>query len=197
MDRASRVAYFVSELARTLARNRHRVCSRGLRLALIFVTLQPALALAQEPSAAAPTTPQPTVGPPSPPANPPPASTSANGQGVAALSEPATRATVPAGQWSYTSQYGWVFLPYADVYTDVPISGYPYMYVYGPSFGWDWVVAPWVLGLGPIPYWGRLGPTRFVWYAHRGFAQRDFRAGEGVRFGGPARFEGHMGHGRR
>jgi hypothetical protein len=201
MNRSSRLVYFVIELARTLASNGYRACSRGLRMALIFVMLQPALALAAEPSAVAPPSPPPSVGPPAPRASLPAAPTSAtsdqavaNGQGIAA---PAKRAATPAGQWSYTSQYGWVFLPYADVYTAVPSSGYPSMYVYGPSFGWDWVAAPWVLGVGPMPYWGPLGPTRFGWYAHGGFAHRDFRAGDRARFGGSGHFEGHMGHGRR
>ncbi len=56
---------------------------------------------------------------------------------------------VPPGEWVWTEQYGWVWMPYADAYTAVPPDGYgePYMYVYGPTFGWSWLVAPWGLGL--------------------------------------------------
>ncbi len=70
------------------------------------------------------------------------------------------------GQWVYTSQYGWVFMPYGDeyVYTPPVSTGQPYFYVYYPTFGWRWVVAPWVWGIGPHPYFGRLGAWRFPWY---------------------------------
>lgn len=197
----------VAVLARALARAGSRACSHGLRIALLFVWLAPALALAEEPSAVTPPTPHPVVGPPNPPANippPPPPTTSnkaeTNAHHVAALAGPVPRGTAPDGQWSYTVQYGWVFMPYAGQYTAVPASGYPYMYVYDPTFGWDWLVAPWVVGIGPQPYWGSFGPTRFAWYAHSGFANRDFRGGAGARWGGGyAHAGGHMGmgHGRR
>jgi len=80
-------------------------------------------------------------------------------------------APAPAGQWVYTAQYGWIWMPYGETFTYVPVSGgAPDMYVYYPAFGWTWVVAPWVWGLGPRPYFGVFGYTRFVWYG-RGFGR--------------------------
>jgi hypothetical protein len=74
----------------------------------------------------------------------------------------------PPGQWVYTQQYGWVWMPYSDAYTHVPDYGYgqPYMFVYYPAYGWSWVVAPWVWGVGPWPYFGVYGGSRFGWHAH-------------------------------
>jgi len=108
----------------------------------------------------------------------------------------------PAGQWTYTQQYGWLWMPYDQRYTYVVDSAsLAYEYVWYPTFGWSWVVAPWVLGLGVTPFWGVGGPVRFAWYSHpwfrvgtahlrptwgRGLAPR---GGFGRGFGG--------GHGRR
>jgi len=74
----------------------------------------------------------------------------------------------PDGQWVGTEQYGWVFMPYGDDYTELPSNGegQPYEYVYYPAYGWAWVVAPWVWGLGPWPYFGSYGASRFGWYGH-------------------------------
>jgi hypothetical protein len=91
----------------------------------------------------------------------------------ASPAEPA--AEMPSGQWAFTSQYGWVWMPYAQAYTYVPEIGDPYMYVFYPSFGWRWVVAPWVFGWGPLPYWGNWGVTRFAWHAHPWFHAREYR----------------------
>jgi len=106
-----------------------------------------------------------TQAPPPPhaqPIEPPPA---ANAPRPAA---PAVRA--PAGQWVYTQQYGWLWMPYEQAYTHVvPDAALAYMFVYYPAFGWRWVVAPWVLGFGVAPYWGALGPVHFVWYARPWF----------------------------
>jgi hypothetical protein len=73
------------------------------------------------------------------------------------------------GQWVYTNQYGWVWMPYGANYTYVAGPGVAYSYTYYPRFGWRWVSAPWVIGYGPSPFWGRLGPSRFAWYGHPGF----------------------------
>jgi hypothetical protein len=75
---------------------------------------------------------------------------------------------MPAGQWVYTQQYGWIWMPYGDAFTYVPPSGYgePLEYVFYPTFGWSWVVAPWIWGSGPWPYFGTFGPRRFAWYGH-------------------------------
>ncbi len=61
-------------------------------------------------------------------------------------------------------------MPYAPAYTHVvPEAALAYMYVYYPTFGWRWVVAPWVLGFGMAPRWGVPGPARFAWYARPWF----------------------------
>ena len=80
----------------------------------------------------------------------------------------AQRSPVPPGQWVYTQQYGWIWMPYADEYTWVPPDGYgePYAYVYYPVAGWTWIVAPWVWGVGPWPHFGFRGPVSFAWYRH-------------------------------
>lgn len=78
------------------------------------------------------------------------------------------------GQWVYTNQYGWVWMPYAESYTYVPSDGYPVMYVYGSTFGWRWVAAPWVFDYGPTPYWGTRGRASFVWYSHPWFTHRAY-----------------------
>lgn len=75
---------------------------------------------------------------------------------------------VPSGQWVRTSQYGWVWMPYADSYTYVPSdgSGEPYAYVWTPAIGWSWLAAPWVWGYGPWPYFGVTGCVHYGWYGH-------------------------------
>jgi len=76
---------------------------------------------------------------------------------------------LPAGQWVYTAQYGWVWMPQGDSFVSVPPGGgTPVMYVYYPVVGWSWVVAPWIWGCGPMPYFGIYGPLRFTWWG-RGF----------------------------
>jgi len=100
------------------------------------------------------------VQPPTPaPAQPPPPP----GQIPA---PPAAGAEVP-GQWVYTQQYGWIWMPYGDTYTrEAPAGSPPNMYVYWPASGWCWVSAPWVWGWGPLPFFGVLGPVRFGWWGH-------------------------------
>jgi len=107
---------------------------------------------------------------------------------------------VPAGQWVYTQQYGWIWMPYGDAYSSVPASGSgePYQYVYYPSYGWTWIGAPWIWGYGPWPYFGAFGPARFGWYGHgwwRTPGRWSFRPGIargafGRGFAAPARFGG-------
>ena len=109
----------------------------------------------------APSAPPPTAQPamPAAPAPPPPEQENA----TVATPEPSNE-----GQWAYTDQYGWIWTPYADSYVYVPKSGaVPQEYVYSPSVGWTWVVAPWVWGLGPQPYLVS-GPGRYAWWG-RGF----------------------------
>jgi outer membrane lipoprotein SlyB len=107
-----------------------------------------------------------SVTPPSPqPSQPPPPSPyepsrpPATAQGTAAA---------PSGEWAYTQQYGWVWMPYGDGYVYAPADGDsdPHMYVYLSGVGWTWVVAPWLWGWGPRPYFvAHVGP-RFGWYGH-------------------------------
>ena len=108
------------------------------------------------------------------PAAPPPAATVvvappgvAVAPPVAVVAAPVT----PSGQWVYTRQYGWLYMPYAQNYTYVPPAGPPSMFVYYPARGWRWVRAPWVVGVGPVPYWGPHGYVSFAWYARPWFAR--------------------------
>jgi hypothetical protein len=122
-------------------------------------------ALAQVPEAAQQGgVPAPEMTPPPPPASPgPPVET------APPLEQEQVSAPPASGQWVYTGQYGWVWMPYGAGYTYLPAGGsVPDMYVYYPSFGWCWVVAPWVWGLGPRPFFGVYGFARFGWYG-RGF----------------------------
>jgi hypothetical protein len=110
------------------------------------------------------------------------------------------------GQWVDTEQYGWVWMPYGSGYTSLPSDGgAPSMYVYYPSFGWTWVIAPWIWGWGPMPYFGVAGWTHFGWFGH-GFGRWDGFRGRyagyhgrgywnggrwnGIRGAGPARYRG-------
>lgn len=143
------------------------------RLLAIALLLPPALALAQSPTQ--PANPPPTEAPPPPPAAPPPPPIETQQMVEVPESEPEPQAAAPepsdTGQWVYTGQYGWVWMPYAGTDTYVPTTGAPpEMYVYYPAVGWCWVVAPWVWGLGPQPYFGAYGTARFVWYG-RGFGR--------------------------
>lgn len=128
----------------------------------------------------------------------------------------ASEAPPPTGQWTYTSQYGWLWMPYDQAYTSVYAnSDVAYAYVYYPSFGWRWVSSPWVFGVGPAPYWGARGRVAFAWYAHPWFhsnyrfaysgyhggnahpvAQAPARAASGRGFHGGGTFHGG-GHGHR
>jgi hypothetical protein len=88
---------------------------------------------------------------------------------------PPPAAPPAAGQWVYTQQYGWVWMPYGQSYTYVPAEGNPFMFVYGPTLGWRWVTAPWVFDYGPTPYWGVRGRAHFAWYSRPWFARRAYR----------------------
>lgn len=98
------------------------------------------------------------------------------------------------GQWVFTDQYGWVWMPYAQGYTYVVPGGNPYMFVFSLGLGWHWVIAPWIYGFGPRPYWGYYGPRPFFWYRHPWFSVPRYWGGYGYRghtyYGGP-RFYGH------
>jgi hypothetical protein len=150
-----------------------------------------------EPSATQPSAPP--QEPPPPPATtvpPPPHTQPIEPPPLARSASPA--AAAPSGQWVYTKQYGWVWMAYDDSYTQVvPDAALAYQFVYYPSFGWRWVVAPWVLGFGAAPFWGRLGPSHFHWYARpRYVAPHPYRGPGWGHFGGGHPGRG-MGHGHR
>jgi hypothetical protein len=146
----------------------------------------------ESPQAVQPPAPPPDQAPPPPPSEVPPppvqqpeAQTIAPGPGGEA-----------GGQWVYTSQYGWVWMPYGTRYTyeGTAADTNPYAYVYYPSYGWTWLVAPWVWGWGTYPYFGVFGASHFAWY--RGL----YRAGYGwgrYRGGSPGAFRSGYGGGWR
>lgn len=141
-------------------------------LSRLFVVTMAALmssvALAQEAGDVQPPTPAPTAPPPPPgaaPARPAPPEAAA----PASIPPPAVAPGVaPAGQWVYTAQYGWAWMPFDKVYTYAPVEvgGDPYMYAYYPAYGWRWLAAPWVFGIGPHPYFGVWGWHHYGWYGH-------------------------------
>ena len=102
----------------------------ALRLVALIASfsLLPIVAIADDPPAPVqPTGPAPAWVPP-----PPTEVDAATGQEVEV--QPAA----PAGQWVYTSQYGWVWMPHGDAYTYLPATGAtPNMYVYYPAVGWE------------------------------------------------------------
>jgi hypothetical protein len=101
---------------------------------------------------------------------------------VDAPAEPAAPAA--QGQWVRTSQYGWVWMPYGNGYAYAPPDGGdPLMYVYYPSFGWTWVIAPWLWGWGPMPFFGVAGWWHFGWWGH-GFGRWDGFRGDHAFFHG-------------
>ena len=137
--------------------------TRALPCTLAVAILLPGTAIAADPGSYAP--PPPPVA--APPAPPPPV-------------EYVERAQPPAappvdGQWVYTRQYGWVWMPYDRAYTYVPDDGEPSMYIYATAGGWRWVTAPWVMGWGPDPYWGVRGRAYFAWYSRPWFVHREYR----------------------
>lgn len=125
---------------------------------------------------------------------PPPPSVSVSVTVPSPIPAPAFSANVaPAGQWVYTAQYGWVWMPVDQAYTYAPreVGGDPYMYVYYPARGWSWVAAPWIFGVGPHPYFGSVGWHRYGWYGHGGFGHTWY----GYRAGNPGWYRGyHVAH---
>jgi hypothetical protein len=148
-------------------------------LLLSFALATGALAQSQPP------TPAPTSQPPPPPPSTPPIGQPMEPPAATPNPPPAAAPGAPppssaaAGEWVYTTQYRWVWMPYDQQYTHVvEDSGVAYEFVYYPGFGWRWVVAPWVLSIGPRPYFVH-GPVHFAWYARPWFrphplVHRDF-----------------------
>jgi hypothetical protein len=116
----------------------------------------------------------PTEQPPPPPDQPPPPPARPSKKAAAAKPAPAPEEapadddvvyslrgvtiTLPAptqefmrvGQWVYTTQYGWVYMPYGDQYISPGTAADPsaYAYAYYPSSGWTWLSTPLVSGSG-------------------------------------------------
>jgi len=188
---------------------------RKLPVFILSLLLVPAIASAQSagpppppPDAqgvetARPADAQPDVQPPPPPAVPPSYTPNEDQVGIlqgggdgeySAQAAPASPPSTQTGQWVYTSQYGWVWMPYGQQYVDEGAYGAasPYQYVYCGGVGWSWIAAPWLWGWGPYPYFGVWGPSRFGWY--RGL----FRSGYGwgrYRGGAPRPYAGGFGRG--
>jgi hypothetical protein len=101
---------------------------------------------AQEVEAAGPPEGEPDAPPPAPPA-----------QGAYAQQPAAAQ-----GEWVFTAQYGWVWMPYGQQYVDDAYS--PRQYVYSVRLGWSWVAAPWLAGNGVHLRFGHLGPAHFARY---------------------------------
>lgn len=138
--------------------------------------------------------------PPAPPPQPPPPPV---GTDPADDADPSA-GTFPhnsqaVGQWVFTGQYGWVFMPYGNqyIYEGTVADPHPYAFVFLPSYGWRWVMAPWVWGWGPYPCFGQVGPLRFGWYLglfHSGWGWGRYRGGEPAAGNRPApRDEPHDG----
>jgi len=131
------------------------------------------------------------------PDDPPPPPPKARPEPPAARPEAPPR-DLPPGQWVYTDQYGWVWMPHEKRFIHVPPDGdAPDMYVYTQDLGWCWVVAPWVWGWGPMPYFGPLGPERFVWWGNGFGAWYGYRGRYGYRgWGGWGAYHGGYWHDR-
>jgi uncharacterized membrane protein YgcG len=129
----------------------------------------PASVQAPAPVSQAPPVPEPPPGEPPPgaapqaqaPANPPQA------EPTVAPAPPVTAEMASQGEWVYTAQYWWTWVPYGS--TTTTVSAEPYVYLYAPSFGWRWFVSPW--GVGPFHYgaWG-WGPAWGPRYWPHGWA---------------------------
>ncbi|HUB06080.1 MAG TPA: hypothetical protein VMB50_03725 [Myxococcales bacterium] len=142
-------------------------------LASLALVLGPCLALAQEDSTPGPqlpanAPPRPTQAPPPPPAEIPPPpeqptppdapvqdvdNDADDGDDAAPLVAPPGAGTV--GQWVYTAQFGWLWAPSGDEFSEIPDYGMPYSYVYCSAYGWTWIVSPW--------YSGARWPYRYFW----------------------------------
>jgi hypothetical protein len=130
----------------------------SLRVVALFASfsLVPVVAVATDyaPQPVQPTEPAPTWLPP-----PPTQIDVTTGEEVVVQQAP------PAGQWVFTSQYGWVWMPHGNSFTFLPANGAaPNMFVFYPAVGWSWVVAPWVWGWGAMPWFGFAGWGGYPWW---------------------------------
>jgi hypothetical protein len=148
-----------------------------------------------------PSTPAPDMQPPAPPQQPPAPPVQSQGQVQPQMQQPAGEAPAAGGgQWVYTSEYGWIWMPYGNQYTyeGTASDAYPYSYVYYPSYGWMWLAAPWVWGWGSYPYFGARGPMGFGWYAglyRTGYGWGGYRGGNHGGHGFSGGWHGSVGGG--
>ena len=68
-----------------------------------------------------------------------------------------TYAASGQGQWVWTTEDGWVWVPAEAV--PLEVQGEPYVYLYRPTLGWTWFASPWGWD-GPVGGWGWARP----WY---------------------------------
>lgn len=138
------------------------------------------------PAQAEPPTPTPKNPPPPPPRERPAPPTTAPGTDAARDRD--------GGQWVYTDQHGWVWMPYGeDCIHESDGGGPPHMYLYVQDAGWCWVLAPWLWGWGPQPWFGPLGWRGYVWWGvgvghwhgFRGHSRGWSHPGRGGGHGGP------------
>ena len=118
-----------------------------LTVCLCFLLAGFGVARADEalPQSVQPPTAAPAQKPPAPPLQPPAPPVRSQTQ----VQQPVGAGQVAAGgQWVYTSQYGWIWMPYGNQYTyeGTAYDASPYSYVYYPSYGWLWL--PRRLGFG-------------------------------------------------
>src|SRR5437016_14229050 len=115
-----------------------------------FVLAAPALAQTEPPppppDEVQPTAPPPASQPPPPPPSAPPTAQPIEPPQVTANTAPAP-SSLP-GEWVYTAQYGWVWMPYDKQYTHATdTSRRAYMYVYYLAFGCSSFLSHRLLGL--------------------------------------------------
>ena len=108
---------------------------------------------------------QPAPPPPPAPAQaqtapPPPVSPAPQSAPVPAPPQPQTApspstwvVSSAGGQWVYTSDYGWIWVPAGASTRN--IEGIPYVYLYTPAYGWTWYVSPWGRGRYHYGVWVR------------------------------------------
>jgi len=130
----------------------------------------------------------------------PPAVAATPSQPPAALPQPAPAEAPPpqvvveaqqpvasAGEWVYTAQSGYIWVPTGT--TTQVIEGVPSAYFYTPAYGWTWYASPW--GMGPFAYGAWVARP---WpYGIRAWGPGGWRAG-GVGFRGVGGTYGGAGH---
>ena len=104
------------------------------------------------------------------------------------VAPPVEQQPVPEGQWVYTSEYGWVYMPWNEQYVNSPPgTEYPQQYVYYNGM-WVWLASPWVWGWGPYPYYGGYGYDHFVWYGRPYYGHWYGHVGPYRIYRGPVRY---------